>query len=173
METLKVVQLQLSIGPLPRLNSRKILQLFSHVLDCKEIITHRLVYLQVTDVDLNISASGFALVEDVAQSSGNKPSIFVAAGSSGHGKSFSRTSLPISENSAIETLQSGVDNIFGDLVEDLFLSSLHPESLVELEHPFLLFVVDMTLLLVLRDEEGSPPLLLVHTWVAIEILKPL
>ena len=173
METLKVVQLQLSIGSLPRFNFGKILQLFGHIFDRKEIITHRLVDLHVTDVDLNITTSGFALVEDVAQSSRNKPSIFIAAGASSHGKSFSGTSLPISKNSAIKTLQSRINNIFGNLIEDLFLASLHPKSLVELEHPFLLFVIDMTLLLVLWNEEGSLPLLLVHTWVIIKILKPL
>ena len=173
METLKVVQLQLSIGPLPWFHSWKILQLFGHVFDCKEIVPHRLVYLQVTDVDLNITTSGFALVEDIAQSSRNKPSIFVAAGASSHSKSFSRTSLPICKNSAIKTLQSRINNIFSNLIKNLFLSSLHSKSLVELEHPFLLFVIDMTLLLVLWDEERSLSLLFVHTWVTINILKPL
>jgi hypothetical protein len=53
------------------------------------------------------------------------------------------------------------------------LFGVHIEDLVELEGPFLLLVINVTLVLVLGDVELSSALLLVETCLATRVLNPL
>ena len=125
-----------------------------------------MINLKVTDIDFDALRPLLAFVEDVAQSSGNQSPIVVAACSSGHRKSLTTTGLPVGENSAIESFQGRIDDIFRYFVEDLLLLCVHIEDLVELEGPLLLFIIDVSLVLVFLDEELCPIFLLVYRCIA-------
>lgn len=121
-----------------------------------------MINLKITDIDFDALRPLLALVEDVAQSSGNQSPIIVAACSSGHRKSLTTSGLAVSENCAIESFQGRIDDIFRYFVKDLLLLCVHIEDLVELEGPLLLFVIDVSLVLVFLNEELRPIFLLVY-----------
>lgn len=121
-----------------------------------------MINLKVTDIDFDALRPLLALVEDVAQSSGNQSPIVVAACSSGHRKSLTTSGLPVGENCAIESFQGRIDDIFRYFVKDFLLLCVHIEDLVELEGPLLLFVIDVSLVLVFLNEELRPIFLLVY-----------
>jgi hypothetical protein len=118
--------------------------------------------LHVADIDFHTSASRLALIENITQRSGNKTSILVAAGASGHGEGLTRSGLTIREDSPIETIQSRVYHVFGNFIENLFLPCLHSEDLIESERPFLFFVIDVPIFSLLWDEKVSAGLLFVN-----------
>lgn len=74
-----------------------------------------------------------ALVEDVAERSGDESSIIVAADSSSHGEGLAATRLSICEDGAIEAFECGINHILGYFIKDLFLFSIHVEYLIELK----------------------------------------
>ncbi len=132
-----------------------------------------MIDLQVTNIDFDILAPCFAFVKNVAKGSWDQSSIFVAARASSHGESFTGSGLSVCEYSSIKSFQSGIYDIFGNFIENLFLFCVHIEDLVKLERPFLFFVIDVPLLLILGYEKLSPILLFIDGCVTKILLNPL
>ena len=132
-----------------------------------------MIDLQVANIDFDILTPGLTFIENVAKSSWNQSTIFVAARASSHSKSFTRPSLPIGKYCSIKSFQSGIYHIFRYFIEHLFLFCIHIEDLIKLERPFLFFVIDVPLLLFFGDEKLSPILLFVDGFVTKKVLNPL
>jgi hypothetical protein len=129
--------------------------------------------LQIADIDLNIIGPLLALVEDIAKRSWNETSIVIAANSSSHCECFTTTCLSICEYSPVEALHCRIHHVFGNFVEYLLLLCVHVEHLVELKRPLLLFIIDVSFILILGDEKLSSALLFVQTYLENALLKPL
>ena len=81
--------------------------------------------------------------------------------------------MTVGEDGAIEALECGVDHIFGNLIEDLFLFGVHVEDLVELEHSLFVLVIDVALFAVLGNKKLRLAFLPVQACIDGGVLNPL
>lgn len=77
-----------------------------------------------------------------------------------HGEGLTGTRLTVGEYGSIEPIDCRVDNFFGDLVKQLFLSRVHIENLVEFELDRLFLIIYVALTFIFRNREGDLVLLL-------------
>jgi hypothetical protein len=161
----KVLQDDLAVWSLPGLYPGEVLQVFGGLFS-KQVVAIALIYLNVTDGDLNLFLFQSFLLEHISQRPGNETAIIKALSPTGHRKSFTRPGLSICKYRSIIAIDCRINHVFGDFIEDLLLFGIHIEHLVEGKYSFFLLIVDVAFVGILCDKELDFGLLTVY-------LKPL
>ena len=112
----------------------------------KQVVRLVVVHLHVRHRDLVRRAVVRAprdFREQSRHGSRDDASVDVALCAAGDGEGFSRTRLPVRENSAVESVERAQRGLSGDAVEHLVLARVRTQHAVELEPERLALVVDV------------------------------
>lgn len=137
----------------------------SFIIWIKEIITSSIIYLNITNKNLDFLLTFLGKLKNIGKSSRNNASIIITVAPSCHSISFSTSCLTICKNCSIIALYGWINNILCNFIKDSFLFSLHIKNIIKIKDPFFRGIINISLILIFGYKKLSFSLLFIKFYI--------